>query len=296
MNKLIVIVGPTSSHKTNLAVKLAKYFQFPLLNADAYQVYKEINLGTNKMSKEEIETLPVYLMDCISIYEKWDIKIFQDRAKKIINKIYSQNKIPILVGGSNLYVTALIKNYNLKTSLPRTSKYSSYTNQQLYNLLFLKDKISAQKIGIGNKRRLIRALQIIDDTGINKSAKDLQNVNYYNCLTIYMDVKREQLYATINKRVQEMVNSGWKEEIIRLLKKDPDIMKLNALKAIGYKQIYDAIINNKPINISLISQKTRNYAKRQITWCLHQYSNLFHYHGKYDDKLLMKRLEMFLHD
>ena len=296
MNKLIVIVGPTSSHKTKLAIKLAKYFQFPLLNADAYQVYKEINLGTNKMSKEEIETLPVYLMDCISIYEKWDIKIFQDRAKKIINKIYSQNKIPILVGGSNLYVTALIKNYNLESSLPRTSKYSSYTNQQLYNLLLLKDQIAAKKIGIGNKRRLIRALQIIDDTGVSKSSKDLQNVNYYNCLTIYMDVERKKLYATINERVQEMINSGWKEEVISLLKKDPNIMKLNALKAIGYKQICDAIINNTPINISLIAQKTRNYAKRQITWCLHQYSNLFHYHGEHDDKLLMQKLEMFLHD
>lgn len=296
MNKLIVIVGPTSSHKTKLAVKLAKQLHFPLLNADAYQVYKEINCGTNKMTKQEIATLPVYLMDCISIYEKWDIKIFQDKAKEIIKKIYSQNKIPIVVGGSNLYVAALIKNYNLQSSLPRTDNYSSYTNQQLYDLLLTKDHLSAEKIGIGNKRRLIRALQIIDDTGISKSLKDLQKNNYYNCLIIYMDVERNRLYATINKRVQEMLDSGWKQEILELLNKDPNIMSLNALKAIGYKQVYDAIITNKPIDVALIAQKTRNYAKRQITWCNHQYSDMFHYHGKQDDKLLMQKLEMFVHD
>lgn len=296
MNKLIVIVGPTSSHKTKLATKLSKHFHFPLLNADAYQVYKEINCGTNKMTKEEIQTLPVYLMDCISIYEKWDIKIFQDQAKKIINKIYLQNKIPILVGGSNLYVSALIKNYNLQSSLARSDKYCSYTNQQLYDILLSKDQLEAKKIGIGNKRRLIRALQIIDDTGASKSCKDLQKVNYYNCLTVYMDVERNKLYSTINKRVKEMIESGWKQEVLNLLKKDPNIMKLNALKAIGYKEVYEAIIINRPINISLIAQKTRNYAKRQITWCRHQYSNLFHYHGSQDDKLLLQKLEMFIHE
>lgn len=295
MNKLIVVVGPTSSHKTNLALKISKLINSPLINADAFQVYKELNCGTNKMDPQTIKETPVYLMDCISIYDDWNIKVFQDEATKIINKIYKEKKIPIVVGGSNLYVDALIKNYDLSSSSKRTNDLDNLTNEQLHDMLASLDKDEALKIPVGNRKRLQRAIQIIKETGKTKTAKDIQRQKYYyDCLVIYMDVERPVLYETINKRVKEMIKEGWKKEVADLIKRDKDIYKLNAFKALGYKEVYDAIVNKVNINVDLIAQKTRRYAKRQVTWCKHQYPTLFSYRGKIDDASLKKTIENFI--
>ncbi len=295
MNKLIVIVGPTSSHKTKLALKISKLIHSPLVNADAFQVYKEIGCGTNKMTKKEIEETPVYLMDCISIYDEWNIKKFQTQAKKILNKIYKQKKVPILVGGSNLYVDALIKNYDLSSSGKRTTKYDSWSNLRLWNLLNKLDPTEAKKIPMNNRKRVQRAIQIIQESGITKTSKDVQrNKYYYDCLVIYMDVDRPKLYQTINNRVGEMIKEGWKKEVASLIKKDKNVYKLNAFKAIGYPQVYTAIVNNQPIDIELIKRNTRRYAKRQVTWCKHQYPKMFSYRGKKDDGLLKKTINIFI--
>jgi len=295
MNKLIVIVGPTSSHKSALALKVSKIINSPLVNADAFQVYKEITVGTNKMDKKTIKETPVYLMDFVSIYDEWNIKRFQEEATKIINKIYEEKKIPIIVGGSNLYVDALIKNFDLSTSTARTNKYDELDNQQLHDMLAKLDPEEAKKIPANNRKRVIRAIQIIEETGKTKSSKDVQlKKYYYDCLVIYMDVDRQNLYETINYRVRQMVDQGWKQEVEKLLAKDKNILKLNALRALGYPEVADAIINNKPINVDLIAQKTRRYAKRQVTWCNNQYPNLFHYHGSQDDQLLMDAIDSFI--
>lgn len=295
MNKLIVIVGPTSSHKTKLALKISKLIHSPLVNADAFQIYKEIGCGTNKMTKKEIKETPVYLMDCISIYDEWNIKKFQTQAKKILDKIYKQKKVPILVGGSNLYVDALIKNYDLSSSGKRTTKYDSWSNLRLWNLLNKLDPTEAKKIPTNNRKRVQRAIQIIQESGITKTSKDVQrNKYYYDCLVIYMDVDRPKLYQTINNRVDEMIKEGWKKEVASLIKKDKNIYKLNAFKAIGYPQVYAAIVNNQPIDVELIKRNTRRYAKRQVTWCKHQYPKMFSYHGKKDDSLLKKTISKFI--
>jgi len=295
MNKLIVIVGPTSSHKSALALKVSKLLNAPLVNADAFQVYKEISAGTNKMDPKTIKETPVYLMDCVSIYDEWNIKRFQDEATKVINKIYADKKIPIIVGGSNLYVDALIKNFDLSSSTGRTSKYDNLDNQQLHAMLAKLDPDEAKKIPANNRKRVVRALQIIDETGKTKSSKDVQlKKYYYDCLVIYMDVDRASLYETINYRVKQMIDQGWKQEVEKLLAKDKNVINLNALRALGYPEVADAIINNKPINVDLIAQKTRRYAKRQVTWCNHQYPNLFHYHGSQDDQLLKDTIDSFV--
>lgn len=297
MNKLIVIVGPTSSHKSALALKISKMLNFPLVNADAFQVYKELNAGTNKMDKDTIKNTPVYLMDCISIYDEWNIKIFQTEAKKILANIYKDKKIPIIVGGSNLYVDALIKNYDLSSSSKRTNSYEDMTNEQLHALLAKLDPQEAKKIPANNRKRVVRAIQIIEETGMTKTSKDVQRQKYfYDCLVVYMDVERPKLYETINNRVLEMIDLGWRQEVEQLLKKDKDVMKLNALKALGYQEVYEAIKNKTNINTDLIAQKTRRYAKRQVTWCKHQYPKLFSYHGEMDDDLLRKTIEGFIND
>jgi len=295
MNKLIVVVGPTSSHKSALALKVSKITNSPLVNADAFQVYKEISVGTNKMDPKTIRETPVYLMDCVSIYDEWNIKRFQEEATKIINRIYANKKIPIVVGGSNLYVDALIKNFDLSSSTARTTKYDEFDNNQLHDMLAKLDPQEALKIPTNNRKRVIRALQIIDETGKTKSSKDTQlKKYYYDCLVIYMDVDRANLYETINYRVRQMIDEGWKQEVEKLLAKDKNILKLNALKALGYPEVADAIIHNKPINVDLIAQKTRRYAKRQVTWCNNQYPNLFHYHGSQDDQLLKETIDSFI--
>ncbi len=297
MDKIIVIVGPTSSHKSNLALKISKMLNSPLVNADAFQVYKELNAGTNKMDKDTIKNTPVYLMDCISIYDDWNIKEFQAQAKKILNEIYKSKKIPILVGGSNLYVDALIKNYDLSSTSKRTNSYEDMTNEQLHKLLEKLDPAESKKIPANNRKRVVRAIQIIEETGMTKTSKDVQRQKYYyDCLVVYMDVERAKLYETINNRVLEMVDQNWRQEVENLIKKDKDVMKLNALKALGYQEVYDAIKNKTSINTDLIAQKTRRYAKRQVTWCKHQYPKMFSYHGEMDDDLLRKTIESFIHD
>jgi len=295
MNKLIVIVGPTSSHKSSLALKIHELTGYSLVNADAFQVYKEINVGTNKMDAKTIKDTPVYLMDCVSIYEDWNIKRFQDEAKAILAKIYANKQIPIIVGGSNLYVDALIKNFDLSSTSSRTNKYDELDNNQLHDLLAKLDPDEAKKIPANNRKRVIRALQIIDETGKTKTSKDTQRQKYfYDCLVIYMDVDRSILYETINKRVHEMISEGWYDEVKALIDKDPKVINLNAFKALGYKEVAEAVINHQPINEELIAQKTRRYAKRQVTWCKHQYPTLFAYHGKVDDQLLKETIDKFI--
>lgn len=296
MNKLIVIVGPTSSHKSALALKISKMLNYPLVNADAFQVYKELNAGTNKMDKQTIKNTPVYLMDCISIYDDWNIKEFQVQAKKILSEIYKAKQVPIIVGGSNLYVDALIKNYDLSSSSKRSNTYEDMTNEQLHSLLEKLDPQEAKKIPANNRKRVVRAIQIIEETGMTKTSKDVQRQKYYyDCLVVYMDVERNKLYETINNRVLEMIDLGWRKEVEDLIKHDKDVMKLNALRALGYQEVYDAIKNKTSINTDLIAQKTRRYAKRQVTWCKHQYPKMFSYHGVLDDDLLRKTIEEFLH-
>ena len=230
-NKLIVIVMPTSSNKTELARKINEKFNFPLVNAGAFQVYKELNYGRNKMNKNDIKNMRVYLMDSISIYDEWNIKKCQFEANKIIDNIYKNKKIPIIVGGSNLYVDVLIKKYYLSSSNARSNKYENLNNKELSELLKKLDLKEAQKIPINNRRRIIRALEIIDDTEVTKSQKDFQRNVYFDCLIIYMDVPREILYKTINENVIKMIKKGWKNELKGLLLKDKNIMHLTALKA-----------------------------------------------------------------
>lgn len=297
MKKLIVIVGPTSSKKTQLALQLAKDFNLPIINTDAFQVYKELNIGTNKPDKKTIKEYDIQLIDHISIYDEWNIAVFQKQAQRIIDKYHKEKKIPILVGGSNLYVDALIKNYDLSSSSKRSHDYEDLSNEQLHTLLSKLDKQEASRIPINNRKRLIRALQIIKETNQPKSKKDSQKHSYaYDCFIIYPEMDRKHLYDQINQNVKAMINSGWKDEVIKLLSKDPNVFKLNAFKAIGYGDVYQAIINKKEINIDEIAKRTRHYAKRQVTWCLNQYKNLFKYQKDVNNTHLQQEIKKFLHD
>ena len=265
MKKLIIIVGSTASGKSSLALKIAKDFNLSIINADAFQVYKELNAGINKPSIQELKEVKHFFINSKSIYDEWHLKKFKDEAYELIDN--SKENVFIVCGGSNLYIDSIIKNYHL-VDVDETLQYINFTNEQLYESLKKLDSEEANKISVNNRKRLEQALRIIEsNNNQKKSEMDKNNFDQkYKYILISTKIPRESLYQKINSRVLEMINLGWKQEVKNLLEKDQNIMELNSLKAIGYKEVYDSIINDKDIDIESIQKKTRNYAKRQITW------------------------------
>lgn len=281
MKKIIVIVGPTSSGKSKIAISIAKKFDCEIINSDCFQVYKELNIGTNKPKINEMQGIKHHLIDFISINDDWDIKKFKELSEEIIDK---STKTIIVTGGSNLYIDALINNYDLSNK-KRTNEFSGLTNEELYSKLCEINEKLATKIGISNRKRLERALE-------NNGVMEIKNKIKYQPYIVFINPERETLYNKINNRVDEMINEGLLEEV----KKISENKNLNALKAIGYKEI---ISNNFILDenvINLIKKNTRNYAKRQLTWCRNKYnSNLI---ISNDDNLenLFNKIEVFLNE
>lgn len=265
MKKLIIIVGSTASGKSSLALKIAKDFNLSIINADAFQVYKELNAGINKPTIQELKEVKHFFINSKSIYDEWHLKKFKDEAYELIDN--SKENVFIVCGGSNLYIDSIIKNYHL-VDVDETLQYVNFTNEQLYERLKKLDSEEANKISVNNRKRLEQALRIIEsNNNQKKSEMDKNNFDQkYKYILISTKIPRQSLYQKINSRVLEMINLGWKQEVKSLLEKDQNIMELNSLKAIGYKEVYDSIINDKDIDIESIQKKTRNYAKRQITW------------------------------
>lgn len=265
MKKLIIIVGSTASGKSSLALKIAKDFNLSIINADAFQVYKELNAGINKPTIQELKEVKHFFINSKSIYDEWHLKKFKDEVYELIDN--SKENVFVLCGGSNLYIDSIIKNYHL-VDVDETLQYINFTNEQLYERLKKLDIEEANKISVNNRKRLEQALRIIEsNNNQKKSEMDKKNFDQkYKYILISTKIPRESLYQKINSRVLEMINLGWKQEVKSLLEKDQNIMELNSLKAIGYKEVYDSIINDKDIDIESIQKKTRNYAKRQITW------------------------------
>ena len=272
LSKIIVIVGPTTSHKTKLAILIANKFNGEIINADAYQVYRDMSIGTNAPTSEELSSAKFHLNQTISLKDEWDIKKFQTLCFKTIDQLLNKNKLPIIVGGSNLYVESVIKNYDLSAN-KRSCEYDQYDNQKLYDLLSKLNPKLADKIGINNRRRLTRALEVINQKN-DKKALEKTNKPIYDYLMIECNYPtRQELYDSINHKVDEMVKSGWEDEVKTIIDKYPgtDLSKFIGFKAIGYGDIYYAINNNIKVDYEKIKQKIRHYAKRQITWINNKY-------------------------
>ncbi|MBQ6279985.1 MAG: tRNA (adenosine(37)-N6)-dimethylallyltransferase MiaA [Mycoplasma sp.] len=272
LSKIIVIVGPTTSHKTKLAILIANKFNGEIINADAYQVYRDMSIGTNAPTTEELSSAKFHLNQTISLKDEWDIKKFQTLCFKTIDQLLNKNKLPIIVGGSNLYVESVIKNYDLSAN-KRSCEYDQYDNQKLYDLLSKLNHKLADKICINNRRRLTRALEVINQKN-DKKALEKTNKPIYDYLMIECNYPtRQELYDSINHKVDEMVKSGWEDEVKTIIDKYPgtDLSKFIGFKAIGYGDIYYAINNNIKVDYEKIKQKIRHYAKRQITWINNKY-------------------------
>lgn len=267
---IYAIVGPTASGKSKLGFELAKKFNGIIINGDAFQIYQEMNIGTAKPTLEELN-VPHYLYNLFPPNHELSIFEYQKLLRDELTKY--QDKNIFLVGGSGLYLKSALYDFTLKeNSSFDMSKYDNYSNEELYSLLKSIDMESALKTHANNRKRVLRALEIYYSTGEKKSCIESKQAHklIYDVMFIGIDIPRDELYARINKRVDEMVEKGLFLEVKNLLKKYPPTLK--AFQAIGYKQIINGINENQSEAkiIEEIKKVSRNYAKRQITYFKNQ--------------------------
>ena len=278
-NKIIVIAGPTATGKTKLSVELAKEYNAVIINADSTAIYKEPLIATAKVTEEEKEGIPHYMLDLISLDEEYTIYDFQKEGRALIDKLISENKNIIIVGGSGLYIKALLYNYNLEETTPDKVDYSMYSNEELKSQA---DEIDINNnIHVNNRQRLERYITYFNKTGKTISKTDEINQKLYNFTLIGLDAPREIIYERINKRVDQMFESGLLEEAERLYKENYK----NYANIIGYRELKEYFKNNITLEEAKeqIKQNTRHYAKRQFTWFKNQMDDIKWFNVNYED-------------
>lgn len=276
MRKIIVIVGPTGSGKTELSLRLYNMIKSEIISADSMQIYKEMNIGTAKVTDDILNKYKHHMVNIISPNDSYSVADFQNDSFEIIDNIIKDGKNPIVAGGTGLYINSLVYKLDFKSDKPdeelRDGLWKSYKeNGQEYILDILKemDLDSYNNIEHNNIKRIIRAIEVYKTTGIpySKQNKSFREENKDYSFYIYgLTDNRELLYNRINKRVDKMVNLGLFEEVEYLMKKyDTDSQ---AFKAIGYKEIIDYYkgVYDKKMSIEKLKQNSRRYAKRQLTW------------------------------
>ena len=275
--KIIVIAGPTASGKTSLAIELAKKIDGEIISSDSMQIYKEMNIGTAKVTNEEMQGIKHYLIDFVSPDERYSVSDFKKDAENAIEEILAKGKTPIIAGGTGLYIDSLIYSINYpdmefdeeyRKKLMKIADASDGLNE-LYEEAKKIDPEAVEKISCNDKKRIIRILEIYKQTGKNKTEQErlsrLEEVKYdYKVFALNMD--REILYERINQRVDKMINDGLVEEV-KCIKQKYDKYP-TAMQALGYKEVVEYLDNiiNYDEMIEKIKQETRRYAKRQLTW------------------------------
>lgn len=266
MNKVIVITGPTAVGKTKLSIELAKRYNGEIINADAVQVYKGLDIGSAKVTEEEKEGIPHHLFDIKEVDEEYTIYHYQKDCRKLIKEVQGRGKTPILVGGTGLYIKAALYDYKL-TEEKETNTYDNLTDEELYNKLLELDKNIV--IDKNNRRRLIRAINYYKEN--NKSINtNTTNKLLYDAIFIGLTTDRRILYDKINNRVDIMIKDGLLNEVKAFY--DKNIRTKPLLNAIGYREIYSYFDGNISLEEALnkIKQNSRHYAKRQYTFFNHQ--------------------------
>ena len=270
---IYIILGPTSVGKTSLALSLAKKLNADIINADAFQVYKELDIGTAKIKEEEMLGIKHYLLSYINPNEPYSVARYQKDFRETVSKI--KDKDIVVVGGTGLYVRAAIMDYNFSLEQKvDLSKFEKMDNDELYNYLISIDNESAKKLHKNNRRRVLRAISIYLENGETKSSIiDKQEHKYiYDDIKIFnIEKDRKELYESINKRVDLMFEKGLVDEVKGLL--DKYGRNIQAFNAIGYKEVVLYLDNKISLEEckELIKKNTRNYAKRQITFFKHQF-------------------------
>lgn len=269
MQKVLVIVGPTAVGKTSFGIECAKLFDGEIISGDSIQIYKGLNIGSAKPDKEELSSAKHYLIDIKDPDENYSVKQFQDLCREYIDKIAKDNKLPIIVGGTGLYIKAALYDYTFFEEVNKDEQYEDLSNQQIYDLLMQKDPKALEKIHINNRKRLIRALNIYEkhNKGISTIKDEQDHKPIYDCLIIGLTCDRQQLYKRIDDRVDKMIEEGLEKEIQGLLNKGVSFSN-QCMQAIGYKEFKDYYEGDKSLDdvIEDIKRNSRHFSKRQYTF------------------------------
>lgn len=266
MPLVIVITGPTGVGKTDISLDIANHFHGEIINCDASQFKKELNIGTAKIDIQKTKIIH-HLIDITNPDENYSIASFQREARKLIGEINARGRTPLLVGGSGLYISACIYDYNLSSSKRGNDVvYESYNNDQLHDLLKEVDYMASKVIHKNNRLRVIRAIEVaLDVNGKKMSDNICQMRPVFNYVGICLTTQRDILYKRINERVDQMISAGFIDECQKLMNSN---YNLNKITDIGYQDIFSYLRKEKtlPEVCEIIKQSTRRYAKRQMTW------------------------------
>ena len=274
---LFILIGPTAIGKTALSIDLAKKFNGEIISADSMQIYKYMDIGTAKVTKEEMDGIPHHLIDFIYPDEEYTVSNYQRDATRLIKDINSRNKLPMVVGGTGLYINSLVYNLNF-AKVPPDEKYrleledlaDQHGDVYIHNLLKEIDIKSSNSISENDRKRIIRALEVYKVTGKTMSEHNenfRKEVDKYNLSIVCLNMDRKELYDRINRRVDIMIEGGLVNEVKGILEKGYH-KDLVSLKGIGYKEIIMYLEGEITLEeaIEKIKQGSRNYAKRQLTW------------------------------
>lgn len=272
--KMIVIVGPTAVGKTALGIELAKHFDGEIISGDSLQVYRQLDIGTAKATPEEQQQAPHHLIDIREMNETYSAADFQTEARSVIDTLVQENKLPIVVGGTGLYIQALLYDFELGGKIESTNETLRQEVEKLaekdgkiavWNQLQKIDEEAAEKIHPNNLKRVIRAIEIKQSTG--KSIFEQTQVlsePIYDVKIIGLTTEREKLYERINLRVDWMMDAGILDEAKQVY----DAGDIQAAQAIGYKEFFPYFAGEMSLEecIEKVKQNSRRYAKRQLTW------------------------------
>ena len=273
--KVAVIIGPTAVGKTKLSIDLAKALNGEIISGDSMQIYRTMDIGTAKVTTDEMDGIPHYMIDIKDPEDSFSVAEFQERVRKCIREITERGKLPIIVGGTGLYIQSVLFDYQFtdeagdatyreqmeKLALERGVEYVHKKLQEV-------DPESAERIHANNVRRVIRALEIFHTTGekMSNQLEKQENELLYDVSLIGLTMDREMLYDRINLRVNLMIEQGLLEEVKGLHERG--VRDCQSIQAIGYKEIYDYFENRVSLEeaVSQLKTNSRRYAKRQLTW------------------------------
>lgn len=276
MKNIIIIAGPTASGKTKLSVDLAKAINGEIISADSMQIYKGMDIGTAKIRKSEMDGIVHYLVDDIEPDERYTVSDFKTRAEEYIEDIIRRGKVPIIVGGTGLYINSILyelnmkngeTNFEIRNKLEELAKVKG--NVFMHEKLKEIDPISSERIHPNNVKRVIRAIEVFETTGkLFSDQYDFRKLNdKYNPIYFCLTMDRKKLYNRINMRIDMMLEEGLIEEVKTLINNGFDI-KLPSMQGLGYKEIISYLNDEITLEeaIYLLKRDTRRFAKRQLTW------------------------------
>ncbi|MDX8047017.1 tRNA (adenosine(37)-N6)-dimethylallyltransferase MiaA [Gracilibacillus sp. S3-1-1] len=273
--KLTIIVGPTAVGKTALSIEIAKKFQGEVISGDSMQIYKGLDIGTAKVTDEEKEGINHYMIDILDPSASFSVADFQKQVQENIETIYAKDKRAIIAGGTGLYIQSVLYNYQFAEN-ERSSLYEKQIEAEInqkgidsvYQRLQRIDPVQAEKVHPNNRRRLIRALEVYDRTGITMTEHQQNQVKeaLYDVRIIGLEMERALLYDRINERVDQMVEDGLIEEVKHFYEKG--LENCQSMRGIGYKEIIPYLKGDVSLDeaIDILKRNSRRFAKRQYTW------------------------------